>query len=88
MGSIATETIGERIRRLRAGAEISQRELAARTDLSPAYLSRIESGDRRPSRRALEAIASALAIPGVTALYLESGEGAHICPHCGSHVTI
>lgn len=63
------ESIGERLRRLRLGRGLSQRQLAS-SGLSPAYISRIESGQRMPSVRAIRVLALRL---GVTPEYLESG---------------
>ena len=75
---MSTETIGERLYRLRTSQGLSQRDLSD-AGTSYAFISRIESGDRQPSEKALRKIAAKL---GVTPHYLESGgEGA--CPHCG-----
>jgi tetratricopeptide (TPR) repeat protein len=63
------ETIGERLRRLRAERGLSQRELSA-PGVSYAYISRIEAGARRPSVKALRQLARKL---GVSAEYLETG---------------
>jgi tetratricopeptide (TPR) repeat protein len=63
------ESIGERLRRLRLGRELSQRDLSS-PGVSYAYISRIEAGARRPSVRALRMLALKL---GVTAEYLETG---------------
>jgi len=67
----APETIGARIRRLRDERGLSQRDLAdpARR-VSFSYLSRIETGEREPSVKALRVIAQKL---GVTPEYLETG---------------
>src|SRR3954452_3304822 len=65
----STETIGERLRRLRLERGLSQRELSE-PGVSYAYISRIEGGDRRPSVRALRMLARKL---GVSADYLETG---------------
>jgi transcriptional regulator with XRE-family HTH domain len=64
-----TETVGERLRRLRVERGVSQRTLAE-PGVSYAYLSRIERGERAPSVKALRLIAPKL---GVTAAYLETG---------------
>jgi transcriptional regulator with XRE-family HTH domain len=74
-----TETVGERIRRLREERGLSQRELAE-PGVSYAYLSRLEAGQRVPSERALRKTAAKL---GVTPLYLEVGRDDATCPHCG-----
>jgi transcriptional regulator with XRE-family HTH domain len=64
-----TETIGQRLRRLRAEKGLSQRELAE-PGVSYAYISRIEAGTRQPSVKALRKLARRL---GVSADYLETG---------------
>jgi tetratricopeptide (TPR) repeat protein len=64
-----TETIGQRLRRLRLERGLSQRELAG-PGVSYAYISRIEAGARRPSVKALRMLARKL---GVSADYLETG---------------
>src|SRR5438552_12723517 len=65
----STETIGERLRRLRLERGLSQRELSE-PGVSYAYISRIEGGARRPSVKALRTLARKL---GVSADYLETG---------------
>jgi tetratricopeptide (TPR) repeat protein len=65
----ATETIGQRLRRLRLERQLSQRELSA-PGVSYAYISRIEAGTRQPSVKALRKLAAKL---GVSADYLETG---------------
>ena len=65
----STESIGERVRRLRLARGLSQRQLASH-GISYAYISRIESGQRTPSVRAIRLLARRL---GVTPEYLESG---------------
>ena len=55
--------LGERLRKYRAEKRVSQAELARRADVSPAYLSELESGaGRRPSGRVLLALAEALGV--------------------------
>jgi transcriptional regulator with XRE-family HTH domain len=66
---VTTETVGQRIRRLRLSRGLSQRELAG-PGVSYAYISRIEGGSRTPSLRALRYLAGRL---GVDADYLEDG---------------
>mgnify|MGYP001087610836 CR=1 FL=1 len=63
------EPIGVRLRRLRLGRGLSQRELAA-PGVSYAYISRIEAGFRRPSVKALRKLAPKL---GVSVHWLETG---------------
>jgi transcriptional regulator with XRE-family HTH domain len=65
----AEETIGQRVRRLRLARGLSQRDLAG-PGVSDAYVSRIESGGRKPSHRALRHIAGKL---GVDVELLEFG---------------
>ena len=43
-------TIGDRLRRERARAGLTQVDLASRIGVSPEYVCRIEHGTRRPSR--------------------------------------
>jgi len=70
-GSVSSETesIGQRLRRLRTERGLSQRELAE-PGVSYAYISRIEAGTRQPSVKALRKLARKL---GVSAEYLETG---------------
>jgi transcriptional regulator with XRE-family HTH domain len=75
------ETVGQRVKRLRGEAGLSQRALCKGLDrVTYAYISRIEADARQPSLSTLRKIASRL---GVTALYLETGSNAVKCPHCG-----
>ena len=67
--SSETESVGERLRRLRVERGLSQRELSA-PGVSYAYISRIEAGARRPSVKALRMLARKL---GVSPEYLETG---------------
>lgn len=64
-----SETIGERLRRLRVEAGLSQRDLQEK-GISYAYISRVENHERTPSVRALRKLAPKL---GVTPEYLEFG---------------
>ncbi|HEY1368545.1 MAG TPA: helix-turn-helix transcriptional regulator [Gaiellaceae bacterium] len=66
---VETESIGARLRRLRLERGLSQRQVAA-PGVSYAYVSRIESGERTPSVRAIRQLARKL---GVTPGYLETG---------------
>lgn len=72
-------TVGDRIRQYRQARGLSQSDLESE-NVSPAYISRIESGDRKPSKDALIAIAESLG--GVTALELETGHRDNPCPYC------
>src|SRR5438552_13590468 len=69
VGAEQTETIGQRLRRLRTERRLSQRELSS-PGVSYAYISRIEAGTRQPSVKALRMLARKL---GVSAGYLETG---------------
>jgi transcriptional regulator with XRE-family HTH domain len=63
------EKVGQRIRRLRLQRGLSQRQLAG-PGVSYAYISRIESGARKPSLKALRTLARKL---DVDLEYLETG---------------
>jgi DNA-binding transcriptional MerR regulator/quercetin dioxygenase-like cupin family protein len=56
----ARAPLGAQIRRLRRERNISLRELAARTGLSPSYLSAVERTKSRPSVASLQKLAAAL----------------------------
>lgn len=73
------ETIGQRLRRLRVAAGLSQRQLSV-PGVTYAFISRIEAGDRMPSLRSLVRLAERL---DVSALYLLTGEHDCQCPVCG-----
>ncbi len=60
--------LGELIRTQRQQAELTLRELAARTNVSNPYLSQIERGLHEPSVRVLRAIAAALNLSAETLL--------------------
>ena len=69
-GVARREGIGARLKRLRLERGISQRDLSS-PGITYAYISRIESGARTPSVKALRRIAGKL---GVTVEHLETGE--------------
>ncbi|MFS8087439.1 MAG: helix-turn-helix domain-containing protein [Acidobacteriota bacterium] len=54
------KNLGERIRELRDGKDLSLRELCKKAGISPAFLSDIELGRRHPSDTVLRAIAKVL----------------------------
>ena len=60
--------LGEFIRTQRRLANLSLRELAARTDISNPYLSQIERGLHEPSVRVLKSLANALNVSAETLL--------------------
>src|SRR5690348_9335643 len=55
--------LGEKIRRLRAKADLSQEELAGRAKIAHRALQRVESGKANPTVDTLTAIAKALGVP-------------------------
>jgi transcriptional regulator with XRE-family HTH domain len=66
------EALGQFIRAQRQQAQLSLRELAARTNVSNPYLSQLERGLHEPSMRVLKSIAGALNVP-VDALLARAG---------------
>lgn len=50
------------IRKVRADANLSQRDLAQRVDLDPSQMSRLEHGDANPTYRTVRRIAAALGV--------------------------
>jgi transcriptional regulator with XRE-family HTH domain len=72
MADAATGDLGERLRAVREDRRISQTELAG-DDLSPSYLSLIESGKRTPSDAVLQRLAERL---DVSAHFLRYGSAA------------
>lgn len=74
-------TLGQRLRRYRLDAGLTQRQLAdGLPKVTGAYVSRIEDGSREPSLRALIALASKL--HDVTGLQLLTGRRNAKCPLC------
>jgi transcriptional regulator with XRE-family HTH domain len=73
--------LGELIRAQRQQAELTLRELAARTNVSNPYLSQIERGLHEPSVRVLKAIAGALNL-SAESLLQQAGllEGDEVAP--------
>jgi transcriptional regulator with XRE-family HTH domain len=57
------EVLGALLRAQRRAADLSLRDLAARTKVSNAYLSQLERGLHEPSLGVLTAIASAIGVP-------------------------
>ena len=66
------QALGELIRAQRQQAELTLRELAARTNVSNPYLSQIERGLHEPSVRVIKAIAGALNL-SAEALLVQAG---------------
>ncbi len=59
---------GQRVRDLRAAADMTQEDLAARCGLFRTYLSRIETGRANPTLTMIHALANSLDVP-VPALF-------------------
>lgn len=55
-------TIGKLIMFLRLSKDMSQKEFAKKTDISPNYLSQIENGKRTPTRKYLDTAAGVLGV--------------------------
>lgn len=72
VGKAQFEKLGRVIRERRKQAEMSLRDLAARTDVSNPYLSQLERGLHQPSVRVLKAIAGALNM-SAEALMVQAG---------------
>lgn len=70
--SATDRTAGQRVRRLRTQAQISQSQLAAMIEVSGSYLSLIESGRRPATPEVLQRLASAL---GCTPEHIQTGRG-------------
>lgn len=72
VGRVQLERLGRLINEQRRRAQLSLRDLAARTNVSNPYLSQIERGLHEPSVRVLRAIAKALNMSAET-LLIEAG---------------
>lgn len=72
VGKAQFQRLGRVIRERRKQAEMSLRDLAARTDVSNPYLSQLERGLHQPSVRVLKAIAGALNMSAET-LMVQAG---------------
>jgi transcriptional regulator with XRE-family HTH domain len=57
------EVVGVQVKRLRAEAKMSQKELAEQSDIFRTYLSRLENGFANPTVTVLAGLASALKVP-------------------------
>jgi transcriptional regulator with XRE-family HTH domain len=58
-------TLGSAVKRMRAAAGFSQKDFAARLDLSQSYLSQIESDRREPTIPLVRRMAGELGVPSV-----------------------
>ena len=65
--------IGERIRQFRTEQKLSQEELAFASELHPAYIGKIERGEKCPTVETLYKIANGLKIPLHKLLDISSG---------------
>lgn len=65
--------IGERIRQFRTEQKLSQEELAFVSELHPAYIGKIERGEKCPTVETLYKIANGLKIPLHKLLDISSG---------------
>ena len=65
--------IGERIRKFRTEQKLSQEELAFVSELHPAYIGKIERGEKCPTVETLYKIANGLKIPLHKLLDISSG---------------
>ena len=66
--------VGERIRTFRTEQKLSQEELAFASELHPAYIGKVERGDKCPTIETLYKIASGLKIPLHKLLDISSGK--------------
>ena len=62
--------IGKSIKLCRENRQLSQKELAEKSDISKAHISLIENGKRDPSFTTIEAIAEVLDIPASIIVFL------------------
>lgn len=74
-----SDGVRQRIRLLRIEQELSLRDIGV-PGATTSYISRIESGERRPSIEVLIHLAERL---GTNALYLLTGNHRGHCPVCG-----
>lgn len=65
--------VGERIRRFRTEQKLSQEQLAFVSELHPAYIGKVERGDKCPTIETLYKIANGLKIPLHKLLDISSG---------------
>lgn len=71
MKNIAIECLTRNVRELRKKEKISQNELAKRINVSPGYITCIESGTRFPSSDILSALSEALGVSVSRLFYTE-----------------
>lgn len=56
------DSLGGRVRKIRRGRALTQEQLAARADLSPDVISRVETGQREPQPSTIRKLADALSV--------------------------
>lgn len=81
--------IGYALKVCRSAKKLSLGDLAALTELSPSYLSMIESGKREPTLSSIEKIAGAMGVPTPILLFLasDSSELEGIDPETSRHLS-
>ena len=62
MAAVGRQTLGERVRRFRVAAGLTQVELARAADVGRVTLVRLENGEQNPRFKTMDAIAQALGI--------------------------
>ena len=75
MNQDLTKNYAKAFRILRAAFGLRQAELAGRLSVGPSHLSRIEAGDRLPSRKTVDELAVALGVPRALVALLASEPG-------------
>jgi len=76
-----------RIKELCSSKGVSQKDLGQKIGVSPTSLSRISTGEQKPSIDTLEKIATALGVE-VSELFAAPAEGVITCPHCGKPIEL
>ncbi len=59
---LSQDILARRVKTLRRKRRLTQQELAARADITPAYVTHIESRNRAPSLDVLDSLAEALGV--------------------------
>ena len=81
--------IGHALKVCRFAKKLSLGDLAKRTDLSPSFLSMVETGKREPTLSSIEKIARAMELPAPILLFLaaDKGELSGIDPETSSRLS-
>jgi transcriptional regulator with XRE-family HTH domain len=77
MATTSPKTFGDRLRLTRELRKLTQTELAEHSELTPAAISQLESGDRLPAFKSLTKLANALK---TSASYLLGEQGTELPP--------